>query len=76
MRLAKFFSAVAVASLATAPVIAAPVAPATKLSLRASTGAKESNELAPAILIGVLAIAAIAGGVVVVADNDDEPDSP
>lgn len=82
MRSAKLLAAVAALSLVSTQVVAA--APkqadsATKLSLskaRAGTKAKKSNELAPAILIGVLATVAIIGGAVVIADSDDEPDSP
>lgn len=73
MRMAKFMAAVAVASMATAPVVAAP---ASLLSLRASTKADKENELAPAIIIGVIATAALIGGAVAIANNDDEPDSP
>ena len=72
--LAKLFTAAAIASLATAPVLAAP---ASSLSLsRATTAAKKKSDFAPAVLIGVLATVAIVGGAVVLADSDDSPDSP
>jgi hypothetical protein len=71
--LAKLFTAAAIASMAAAPVLAAP---ASSLSLsRATTSAKKKSDLAPAVLIGVLATVAIVGGAVVLADSDDSPDS-
>jgi hypothetical protein len=75
---AKLLTAAAVASLAAAPVLAAPANSASKLSLsgvRASTASGKKSDLAPAVLIGVLATAAIIGGAVALADNDDDPDS-
>jgi hypothetical protein len=74
----KLLTAAAVASLAATPVLAAPTS-ASKLSLsgvRASTSSSKKSELAPAVIIGVLATAAIIGGAVALADNDDSPDSP
>lgn len=72
--LAKLFTAAAVASLAATPVLASPTS---SLSLsRVATKGKKSNELAPAVLIGVLATVAIVGGAVVLANSDDTPDSP
>lgn len=74
----KLLTAAAIASMATAPVLAAPTS-ASKLSLsgvRASTSDSDDNQLAPAVLIGVLATVAIIGGAVVLADSDDTPDSP
>lgn len=75
----KLLTAAAIASMATAPVLAAPTSPASKLSLsgvRAATATSKKSELAPAVLIGVLATVAIIGGAVILADSDDEPDSP
>lgn len=77
--LAKLFTAVAVASMATAPVLAAPASPAASLSIskvRAATSSKKNSELAPAVLVGVLATAALIGGAIILADSDDTPDSP
>jgi hypothetical protein len=72
--LAKLLTAAAVATLAAAPVMASPAA---KLSLsRASTTAENESEVAGAVVIGVLATAALVGGAIVLADNDDDPDSP
>lgn len=70
---AKLLTAAAVVTMAATPVVAAP---ASKLSLsRASTATDKDSELAPAVIIGVLATAAIVGGAVALADNDDDPDS-
>lgn len=72
--LSKLLTAAAVVTMAASPVVAAP---ASKLSLsRAATAGEKNSELAPAVLIGVLATVAIIGGAVVLADNDDDPDSP
>ena len=69
----KLLAAAAVATLATAPVMAAPAA---KLSLsRASTAGDNESEIASAAIIGVIATIAIVGGAVVLADNDDDSDS-
>ena len=69
----KLLAAAAVATLATAPVMAAPAA---KLSLsRASTAGDNESEIASAAIIGVIATVAIVGGAVVLADNDDDSDS-
>lgn len=69
----KLFTAAAIVSMASAPVLAAP---SLSSSVRATTASKDKNELAPAVLIGVLATVAIIGGAVVLADSDDSPDSP
>jgi len=77
MRFAKTLMAVAACSLATAPALAGPAA---KLSLsnapaRASSAAGESNEAAGGFIIPLVAVAAVVLGVLVVADEDDTPDS-
>ena len=72
--LSKLLTAAAVVTMAATPVVAAP---ASKLSLsRASTVSEKDSELAPAVIIGVLATAAIIGGAIALANNDDDPDSP
>ncbi|WP_188054612.1 hypothetical protein [Sphingosinithalassobacter sp. CS137] len=78
MRLAKFLTAVAAASVATAPAIATPasVLSLAKADVRASTDGENESGLQPAVIVGVLAAAAVIGGVVAVVDGDDEPDSP
>ncbi|AJP72590.1 hypothetical protein [Sphingomonas hengshuiensis] len=69
----KLLTAAAVVTMAATPVMAAP---ASKLSLsRASTASEKDSELAPAIIIGLIATVAIVGGAVAIANNDDEPDS-
>ena len=74
--LAKLFTAAAVASLAAAPVLASPASQLSISKVRSATKGKSQGELAPAVLIGVLATVAIIGGAVVLADSDDSPDSP
>ncbi|MES2986279.1 MAG: hypothetical protein V4808_00090 [Pseudomonadota bacterium] len=74
--LAKLLTAAAVASLAATPVLASPASSLSLSKARAATKAKKSNEVAPAVLIGVLATVAIIGGAVVLANSDDTPDSP
>jgi len=73
----KLLTAAAIASMATAPVLAAPTSSTSLSTVRAAATAGENeSELAPAVLIGVLATVAIIGGAVVLADSDDEPNSP
>lgn len=81
MRLAKFLSAVAVASMATVPAIAAPSAPAAKLSVtksvRASTPAGDANELRGGFIIPVIAIIAIILGILAATGGGgSRPNSP
>lgn len=69
----KLLAAAAVVTMAATPVMAAP---ASKLSLsRAATKGDKGSDVAPAILIGVIATVAIVGGAIAIANNDDEPDS-
>ena len=74
--LAKLFTAAAIASMATAPVLAAPASSLSLSQVRSSTVSEDDSELAPAVLVGVLATVAIIGGAVILADSDDSPDSP
>jgi hypothetical protein len=74
--LAKLFTAAAIASLAVTPVLANPASSLSLSKARAVTSAKKKSELKPAVIVGVLATIAIIGGAIVLADNDDEPDSP
>jgi hypothetical protein len=80
MRLAKFLTAVAVASLATAPVMAESANSATKLSVaktaRAATPARQANEAVGGFLIPLLAIIAVIGGALAATGGSSEPDSP
>jgi hypothetical protein len=68
-------AAAAILSLGTAPAIAATHS-ASALSLRASTASKHKGELVPGALIGIIGIAAIVAGGVIIATDDDSPDSP
>lgn len=80
MRVAKFLMAAAVATMAVAPAVAAPVNPAASLSVaksvRAGTSVDKKNDLFGGGIVAILAIAAIVAGIIVVVDNnDDTPDS-
>jgi len=67
----------AILSLATAPALAAPGQPASKLSLRAATASKHKSDLAGAPIIAIIGVVAIvAGGVIIATQDDDSPDSP
>lgn len=78
MRLAKMMTAIAACSLAVSPAIASSAASKLSLSganVRASTDAGRSSEAAGGFLIPLLAVAAIIGGIIVLVDDNDEPDS-
>lgn len=68
-------TAMAALSLAATPAIAAQGA-ASKLSLRASTHAENESDLAGAPIIAIIGVAAIIAGGVIIATDDDDPDSP
>ncbi|ATY34151.1 hypothetical protein [Sphingomonas psychrotolerans] len=68
-------TAVAALSLAATPAIAAQGS-ASKLSLRASTASEKESDLAGAPIIAILGVAAIVAGGVIIATQDDDPDSP
>ena len=81
MRLGKYLTAVAAATMAVAPAMAAPASPAASLSVsksvRAGSTSAKKNELAGGgIIVAVVAAAAVIAGIVIVADSDDTPDSP
>jgi hypothetical protein len=67
-------TAVAALSLAATPAIAAQGS-ASKLSLRASTASEKESELAGAPIIAIIGVAAIIAGGVIIATEDDDPDS-
>jgi hypothetical protein len=67
-------AAVAALSLAAAPAMAAQGA-ASKLSLRASTASEKESNLAGAPIIAIIGVAAIIAGGVIIATEDDDPDS-
>ncbi len=79
MRLAKMMMAAAAVSLAVSPAVASTAASKLSLSsaesVRASTTAGKSNKDAGGFLIPLLAVAAVIGGVLVLVDEDDTPDS-
>ncbi len=81
MRLGKFFAAVAAASMAFAPAMAAPTNPAASLSVSKSVRAGASKGKGDSLLgatgggaiVAVLAAAAVIAGIVVVAtDNNND----
>lgn len=80
MRLAKMMMGVAALSLAVSPAIASSAASKLSLStsdaVRASTDTGRSNEQVGGFLIPLLAVVAVIGGVLVLVDEDDTPDSP
>jgi len=67
-------TALAALSIAAAPAMAAQ-APASKLSLRASTASENDSNLAGAPIIAIIGVAAIIAGGVIIATDDDDPDS-
>ncbi|MCH7861034.1 hypothetical protein ACQKOH_01915 [Sphingomonas sp. NPDC092331] len=71
----------ALVSLAAVPALAASQTDAygtsaSKLSLRASTGSKHKSDLAGAPIIAIIGVVAIVAGGVIIATQDDKPDSP
>lgn len=71
--LGKAAVAAATLSLSLTPALASP---ASKLSLRASTASENDSDAAPGAIVGIIGVAAIiAGGVIIATDDDDEPDS-
>lgn len=67
MRMSKLVAVAAASSLFATPVLAnaaSPLSLSNVSSVKASTSAKKSNKAAPAVLIGVVAVAAVAGGIV------------
>lgn len=80
MKFGKYFAAVAAASMAVAPAMAAPANSAASLSVaksvRAGTSAKKGEQLAGGgIIVAIIAVIAIGVGIYIVADEDDSPDS-
>jgi hypothetical protein len=73
--LGKTAAAIAALSLAATPAIAAQGS-ASKLSIRASTTAEKEENLAGAPIIAIIGVAAIIAGGVIIATEDDDPDSP
>ena len=81
MRIANYLAAVAAVCMTVAPAMAAPVNPASGLSVsnvaRAGAPASAKQKLSGGgIIIALLAAAAVIAGIVVIADSDDNSDSP
>lgn len=79
MRMSKLLAAVAMSSLIATPALAktaSPLSIANAGSVKASTSSKKSNKLAPGVMVGVLAGAAVIGGIIAIADDNNSPDSP
>lgn len=74
--LARAATGVALLSLAAVPALAVPATPASKLSLRAATQSKDKSDLAGAPIIALIGVVAIVAGGVIIATEDDNPDSP
>ena len=80
MRLGKYIMAAAAATMAVAPVMAAPVNPAASLSIsksvRAGSVSGKKNKLAGGgVIVAILAAAAVVAGIVVVADSNSNSSS-
>jgi hypothetical protein len=76
----KYFAALAATALVAAPVAAAPINPATTLSVaksvRTGSASANKNELAGGgVIIALFAVIAVGLGIYVVADSDDKADS-
>jgi hypothetical protein len=81
MRFGKSLLAAAAISMAATPALAAPANVAASLSVaqsaRVGSATSQKNELAGGgIVIAVLAVAAVIAGIVIIADDNDSPDSP
>lgn len=68
-------TALAAISLAATPAIAAQGS-ASKLSLRASTATENSSQLGGAPIVALIGLAAIIAGGIIIATEDNDPDSP
>lgn len=83
MRLAKYLGMAAAVSLAAAPVVASAANPAAKLSVSQSKSARATTALSSAnrasstgYVVGAIALALGVITIILVADGDDEPNSP
>ncbi|OSZ68382.1 hypothetical protein CAP40_07280 [Sphingomonas sp. IBVSS2] len=66
----------ALVSLAAVPALAASETSASKLSLRGATSSKHKSDIAGAPIIAIIGVVAIVAGGVIIATQDDKPDSP
>lgn len=70
MRMTKLLAATIASTLVATPVLANPASSLSVAKVRAATNAKGENKaVAGGAIIGVLAAAAVIGGIVVVADE-------
>ena len=80
MRLGKYLMAAAAATMAVAPAVAAPANPAASLSVAhsaraGSPTAKQNDLLGGGAFVAVIAAVAVIVGIIVVANEDDNPKS-
>ena len=81
MRLGKYLMAAAAATMAVAPAVAAPANPAASLSVTKSARAdsptaNKSDLRGGGVFIALIAAAVVIIGIIIVANEDDSPDSP
>ncbi|WP_242185193.1 hypothetical protein [Sphingomonas sp. CARO-RG-8B-R24-01] len=77
MKFKGLYTAFAAASLIAAPTLAAAAPVATPLTQPAGETVDGDNALAgSSLIIAILAVGAIAGGIVAAASNNDSPTSP
>jgi hypothetical protein len=79
MRLKNLLTAVAVSSLVATPALAneaSSLSVAKAVNAKAATSAKKSNKLSgTTIAVGLLATAAVVGGIIAITDDNDDSDS-
>lgn len=79
MRFGKYLVAAAAASMAIAPAFAAPVNPASSLSVaksvRAGSASGKQKLEGSGIVIAVVAAAAVVAGIIIIADDNNDSDS-
>lgn len=63
-------------SMTSAPVLAAPASSLSVSQARAGATVEDESQLGGGFIIPLLALAAIVAGILVVIDNDDDPESP
>lgn len=73
--LAKSLVSVAALSMAVAPAVA-QVSAASKLSTRAVTKSEKKSDISNPPIIALLGIAGIIAGGIIIATDDNDPDSP
>jgi uncharacterized oligopeptide transporter (OPT) family protein len=80
MRLAKILATAAMVSMTAAPAMAADASKlsvAQTKSVRASTSSKDGNKAiaGAGVIVGIVAVAAIIGGIIIASDDGDDSDS-